>query len=74
MVVAADRVAVFRVWVPGEPPTSVDVAVALADPDDEGCEQRQLADVRADTGPKLVAATREHVLEVGLEPARQLAI
>jgi hypothetical protein len=45
MMVTANWVAVFRVWVPGEPPTSVDAAVALADPDDEGSEERQFADV-----------------------------
>ena len=45
VVVTADWVAVFWVGVPGEPPTSVDVAVALADEDGEGSEERQFADV-----------------------------
>jgi hypothetical protein len=45
VVVTADRVAVVRVRVPGEPPTSVDMAVALADPEGERGQDRQLADV-----------------------------
>jgi hypothetical protein len=73
VVVTADWVvAVFWVGVPGEPPASVDVAVALADEDGEGGDERQLADVRSDPGPELVAVPREDMLEVGLEPARQL--
>lgn len=74
MVVTADGVAVNGMRVPGKAPASVDVAVALADPDREGCEQRQLADVRPDSGPKLITAPREDVLEIGLEPTGQLAV
>jgi hypothetical protein len=72
MVVATDGVPMFGVRVPGQPPAPAHVAVVGAEPDDERRDERQLADVRPDPGPKLVAATREDVLEIGLEPARQL--
>ena len=45
MVMAADRVAVLGVRMPGESPTSVDVAVALAEEDDEGGNEGQFANV-----------------------------
>lgn len=70
---AADGVTVNRMRVPGKAPAPVDVTVALADPDREGREQRQLADVGPDSGPKLITAPREDVLEIGLEPTGQLA-
>jgi hypothetical protein len=38
-VVAANRVAVLRMWMPREPPASVDMAVPLANPDEEGGQQ-----------------------------------
>jgi len=55
MVVAADRMAMFGVRVPGEPPAAVNMAVVLAEPDHEGGEQRQLSDVGANPRPELVA-------------------
>jgi len=71
--VTADGVTVNGMRMPGKSPTAVDVAVALANPDHERREQRQLADVRPDSGPKLITAPREDVLEIGLEPPWQLA-
>ena len=73
MVVTADGVTVNRMRMPGKSPAPVDVTVALANPDHEGREQRQFADVRPDSGPKLIATPREDVLEIGLEPTWQLA-
>jgi hypothetical protein len=69
---ATDRVAVIRVRMPGKSPASIDMAIVLADPDEKGCEEGQFPDVRPDSGPELVAATGENVLEVGLEPTWQL--
>jgi hypothetical protein len=45
VVVTANWVAMLGVRVPCEPPTSVDVTVALAEKDGEGGEERQFADV-----------------------------
>jgi hypothetical protein len=73
MVVPADGVTVNGMRMPSKPPASVDVAVALADKDHEGREQRQLADVRPDSGPELITTPREDVLEIGLEPTGQVA-
>lgn len=69
---AADGVAVNGVRMPGKAPTSVHVAVALANPDHEGGEQRQLADVGPDAGPELIPTPGKDVFEIGLEPTRQL--
>ncbi len=45
------------------------MAIALAKENEEGREQRELADVRPDPRPELVTAAGKDVLEVGLEPA-----
>lgn len=73
VVITADGVAVHWLGVPGELPTSAYVAVALADADDNGGDEGQLADVQVDPRPELLATAREGVLKVGLEPARQRA-
>ena len=73
MVVTTDWVTVVGVRMPGETPAPINVAVTLADPDHEGREQRQLADVRPYSGPELIPPPRKDVLEVGLEPTWQLA-
>ena len=67
----ADRVTVIGMRMPGKAPASVHMTVALADPDREGGQQRQLADVRPDSGPELITVARKDVLEIGLEPTRQ---
>ena len=70
VVPAADRMAVDGVRVPSQPPTAIDVTVALANEDRERGQERQLADIRADPAPKLVAVPGEDVDEVGVEPVR----
>lgn len=67
-----DGVPVYGMRMPLKAPASMDVTVVAAPPNEHKPEQGDLANVRADAAPELIALTREDVNEVGVEPVGHL--
>src|SRR5476649_2256325 len=72
MVAADDVAAVLLAWVPAQAPAAVDMAVVAAPDREDSADERDLADVRPDAAPKLVAEPAERVRVGRVNRGRQV--